>query len=191
VARASRRRSWLPAGKFGRVGGGSFQLVSQGAPIKATLLSLERELRIRVSRPSFEGGDFILPSDETEALDINWARDSPVMRTLFPSFAIMTSVCEWAIRPPCSGRSLIVRVRSPGRFAQSRSEQLSVRTHALPQSGSRSSATAPAAPSRVVGGSVRCAAHRGGDGWSHQDRGSVRFLLQRQRVGASWAMRSG
>jgi len=88
VARASRRRSWLPAGKFGRVGGGSFQLVSQGAPIKATLLSLERELRIRVSRPSFEGGDFILPSDETEALDINWARDSPVMRTLFPSFAI-------------------------------------------------------------------------------------------------------
>ena len=69
MARASRRRSWLPAGKFGRVGGGSFQLVSQGAPIKATLLSLERELRIRVSRPSFEGGDFILPSDETEALD--------------------------------------------------------------------------------------------------------------------------
>jgi len=47
----------------------AFSWVSQGAPIKATLLSLERELRIRVSRPSFEGGDFILPSDETEALD--------------------------------------------------------------------------------------------------------------------------
>ena len=47
----------------------AFSWVSQEAPIKATLLSLERELRIRVSRPSFEGGDFILPSDETEALD--------------------------------------------------------------------------------------------------------------------------
>ncbi len=59
---------------------------------------------------------------------------------------------------------IIGTTRAKPLWVSSRSEQLSVRTHALPQSGSRSSATAPAAPSRVVGGSVRCAAHRGTGG---------------------------